>query len=240
MENITRIADLPLENNMQMNNSQPTYNPNMQQQKKVSFDDGQAQNYMPINVHPNPYGVSAQNPIMPPPQQPNVSQKQQILPQNYMPPPPQSQFLSEEQQAELQQLQHQRIPSRDIPRDQTGYLHDEQIKPNFIPKTNMSSDYVRDYEDMTEKNRIEYENKKKENNRLDNIMTEFQIPIFVAILFFFFQLPIVNRFIFKRFDFLSLHDADGNFNFYGLLFKSIAFGSAYYFVFKMMNFLVEL
>lgn len=234
MENITRIADLPLDNNMQMNN------PQGMQQKRVQFDDGQAQNYIPINIHPNPYGISAQNPIMQPPQQPNVSQKQQILPQTYLPPPPQSQFLTEEQQAELQQLNHQRIPSRDIPRDSTGYIQDEQVKPNFIPKANMSSDYVRDYEDMTEKNRIEYENKKKENNRLDNIMTEFQIPIFVAILFFFFQLPIINRFIFKRFDFLSLHNADGNFNFYGLLFKSLMFGSVYYTVFKAMNFLVEL
>jgi hypothetical protein len=234
MENITRIADLPLDNNMQMNNPQGA------QQKRVQFDDGQAQNYIPINIHPNPYGVSAQNPIMQPPQQPNISQKQQILPQTYLPPPPQSQFLTEEQQAELQQLNHQRIPSRDIPRDSVGYIQDEQVKPNFIPKANMSSDYVRDYEDMTEKNRIEYENKKKENNRLDNIMTEFQIPIFVAILFFFFQLPIINRFIFKRFDFLSLHNADGNFNFYGLLFKSLMFGSVYYTVFKAMNFLVEL
>lgn len=234
MENITRIADLPLDNNMQMNNPQGA------QQKRVQFDDGQAQNYIPINIHPNPYGVSAQNPIMQPPQQPNISQKQQILPQTYLPPPPQSQFLTEEQQAELQQLNHQRIPSRDIPRDSVGYIQDEQVKPNFIPKANMSSDYVRDYEDMTEKNRIEYENKKKENNRLDNIMTEFQIPIFVAILFFFFQLPIINRFIFKRFDFLSLHNADGNFNFYGLLFKSLMFGSVYYMVFKTMNFLVEL
>jgi len=234
MENITRIADLPLDNNMQMNNPQGA------QQKRVQFDDGQAQNYIPINIHPNPYGVSTQNPIMQPPQQPNISQKQQILPQTYLPPPPQSQFLTEEQQAELQQLNHQRIPSRDIPRDSVGYIQDEQVKPNFIPKANMSSDYVRDYEDMTEKNRIEYENKKKENNRLDNIMTEFQIPIFVAILFFFFQLPIINRFIFKRFDFLSLHNADGNFNFYGLLFKSLMFGSVYYTVFKAMNFLVEL
>jgi hypothetical protein len=233
MENVTRIADLPYDNNMQMNNPQ-------QSAKHVTFDESQAQNYIPINVHPNPYGVSSQNPIMPPPQQPNVSQKQQIMQQNYLPPPPQSQFLSDEQQAELQQLTHQRIPSRDIPKDSMGYIQDEQIKPNYIPKANVSSDYVRDYQDITEKNRIEYENKKKENSRLDNIMTEFQTPIFIAILFFFFQLPIINRIIFKRFEILSLHNADGNFNFYGLLFKSLMFGSAYYLVFKAMNFLVEL
>jgi Fe2+ transport system protein B len=246
MENITRISDLPLDNNMQMSN---TYSSNMMQQqqqpKKVSFNDGEAQNYMPINVHPNPYGISAQNPIMPPPQQPNVSQKQQLLPQTYIPPPPQTQFLSEEQQMniqlqELQQLSHQRVPSRDISNDTTMYQQDVQIKPNYIPKSNMSSDYVRDYEELTEKNYKEYEKKKKDKNRLDNIMTEFQIPIFVAILFFSFQLPIINKLIFKKISFLTLYDADGNFNMYGLILKSVLFGGIYYSVFKIINFLVEL
>jgi Fe2+ transport system protein B len=182
---------------------------------------------------------------MPPPQQPNVSQKQQLLPQTYIPPPPQTQFLSEEQQMniqlqELQQLSHQRVPSRDISNDTTMYQQDVQIKPNYIPKSNMSSDYVRDYEELTEKNYKEYEKKKKDKNRLDNIMTEFQIPIFVAILFFSFQLPIINKLIFKKISFLTLYDADGNFNMYGLILKSVLFGGIYYSVFKIINFLVEL
>jgi hypothetical protein len=239
MENITRISDLPLDNNMQYSSSIPNMIQS-QQTKKVSFDESQNQNYIPMNVHPNPYGISAQNPIMPPPQQPNVSQNQPILSQTYIPPPPQSQFLSEEQQIELQQLSHQRIPSRDITHDTTMYQQDVQIKPNYIPKTNISSDYVRDSEDMTEQNYKEYQQRKKEKNQLDNFLTEFQTPIFVAILFFFFQLPIINKMIFKKFSFLSLHDADGNFNFYGLLLKSILFGGIYYSVFKTINFLIEI
>jgi hypothetical protein len=239
MESITRISDLPLDNNMQYSSTisnimQP------QQTKKVSFEEGQGQNYIPINVHPNPYGISVQNPIMPPPKQPNVSQNQSVLSQTYIPPPPQSQFLSEDQQMELQQLSHQRIPSRDISHDTTMYQQDVQIKPNYIPKSNISSDYVRDSEDMTEKNYKEYQQKKKEKNQLDNILTEFQIPIFVGILFFFFQLPIINKMIFKKFSFLSLHDADGNFNIYGLLLKSILFGGIYYSVFKAINFMLDL
>jgi hypothetical protein len=99
---------------------------------------------------------------------------------------------------------------------------------------------VRDSEDMTDKNYKEYQQKKKEKNQLDNIITEFQTPIFVAILFFFFQLPIINKLLFKKFNFLSLHDADGNFNFYGLLLKSILFGGIYYSVFKSINFLIDL
>jgi hypothetical protein len=240
MENITRISDLPLDNNMQF--SSPILNNTMQPQqtKTVSFEESQGQNYIPINVHPNPYGISTQNPIMPPPQQPNVSQNQPILSQTYIPPPPQSQFLSEEQQMDLHNLSHQRIPSRDIRHDATMYQQDVQIKPNYIPKSNVSSDFVRDSEDMTERNYKEYQQKKKEKNQLDNIITEFQIPIFVAILFFVFQLPIINKMIFKKFNFLSLHDADGNFNIYGLLLKSILFGSVYYSVFKSINFLIDL
>jgi len=239
MENITRISDLPLDNNMQYSSTIPIIM-QPQQTKKVSFEESQGQNYIPMNVHPNPYGISTQNPIMPPPQQPNVSHNQPVLSQTYIPPPPQSQFLSEEQQMELQQLSHQRIPSRDIPHDTTMYQQDVQIKPNYIPKSNISSDYVRDSEDMTEKNYKEYQQKKKEKNQLDNILTEFQIPIFVGILFFFFQLPIINKMIFKKFSFLSLHDSDGNFNIYGLLLKSILFGGIYYSVFKAINFMLDL
>jgi hypothetical protein len=232
MENaITRISDLPLDNNMQMSNS---YSPNVPSQGHIMPNQGpnmgqsvgqEQPNYMPINIHPNPYGISAQNPIMPPPQQPNVSQKQ---------------MMSEEQQMQLQAMQRQRLPSRDIPKDTTGYIQDDQVKPNYIPKSNVSSDYVRDYEDFTEKNRKEYEDKKKESNRLDNFLSEFQTPIFVAILFFFFQLPIINQTFFKPISFLSLHNLDGNFNFYGLFLKSLLFGSAYYSTFKMIHFLVEL
>jgi hypothetical protein len=239
MENITRISDLPLDNNMLYSSSMPTM-AQSQQTKKVSFDESQNQNYIPINVHPNPYGISAQNPIMPPPNQPNASQNQQMLSQPYIPSQQQSQFLSEEQHMELQQLSHQRIPSRDIHHDTTMYQQDIQIKPNYIPKSNISIDYVRDSEDMTEQNYIEYQRKKKEKNQLDNIITEFQTPIFVAILFFFFQLPVINKMIFKKFNFLSLHDADGNFNFYGLLLKSVLFGGIYYSVFKSINFLIDL
>lgn len=225
MENaITRISDLPLDNNMQMSNSYSPIMPSMQGPSMQGTQEQQP-NYMPINIHPNPYGISAQNPIMPPPQQPNVSQKQMI---------------SEEQQMQLQAMQRQRLPSRDIHQDTAGYIQDDQVKPNYIPKSNVSSDYVRDYEDFTEKNRAEYENKKKESNRLDNFLSEFQTPIFVAILFFFFQLPIINQTFFKPISFLSLHSLDGNFNFYGLILKSLLFGSAYYSTFKIINFLVEL
>ena len=215
MENITRIADLP------EGGLQNTFNPNVQQPPVTN-------GYTPINLHPNPYGISAQNPIMTPPQQQAPIQL-----------PVQQQYISEEQRAQIQSMQQQRLPSRDIPNDQSGYNHDEQVTPNYIPKPKMEKDYVREYEDMTEKNLREYEDKNRKEKKLDMILTELQVPIFIAILFFFFQLPMVNTLVFKRFAFLSIYNADGNFNFSGLVLKSVLFGLFYYFTLKFTNFLAE-
>jgi hypothetical protein len=193
-------------------------------------------NYIPINVHPNPYGISAQNPIMPIPQQPNVHQMnpmEQISVQK-----PKQQF-SDQQMLELQNMQQMRLPSRDIPIDTTNYLQDEQVQPNYIPRPNVSSDYIRDYEQTTDKHIREHEQKKYRESRIDEILTELQTPILICILFFCFQLPIINTIIFKKFSFLSLYNEDGNFNFYGLLFKSMLFGSLYYSIQKITNFISE-
>jgi len=215
MENITRIADLPDNVSGGMQN---TFNPNMQQPPVTN-------GYVPINLHPNPYGISAQNPIMPPP----IQQQQ----------PQQQQYISEEQLAQLQSMKQQRLPSRDIPNDQSEYNHDEEITPNYIPKAKNTKDYVREHEDMTEKNLKEYEEKNRKEKKLDILLTEFQTPIFIMLLFFFFQLPMINTLVFKRFSFLSIYNNDGNFNFNGLLFKSILFGLFYYSTLKFTTFLSE-
>jgi hypothetical protein len=229
MENtMTRIADLPMEG------GQSAYSPVVPTASASAQQGNTPTNYIPINLHPNPYGISNQNPIMPNPQQTSVPQNQQQVPVL------QSQFIPEEHQQMLSQMPTQRLPSRDIPRDTAGYLHDEQVQVNYIPPKTVSSDYVRDYEDMTEKNRIEYESKKRRESRLDMILTELQVPIFIAVLFFFFQMPSVNTYIFKKIAFLSIYDTDGNFNFKGLLLKSIVFGSLYYIVTKSIAYLSEI
>jgi hypothetical protein len=217
MESITRISDLPEQSNI-YSPSLPT--PPTQQMNPVNT--GTPSGYMPINVHPNPYGVSTQNPIMPPPQQPDV--------QN-----PQMPYFSEEQ---LMQMQRQRLPSRDIPRDTLSHTHDDEIKPNYIPRVRFEEDYVRKHEDMTDHNLKEYEAKNRRERKLDILLNELQTPIFIAILFFFFQLPLVNMF-FKRFSFLSIYNSDGHFNIKGLLLKSIIFGSIYYTTMKMTSILSE-
>jgi len=163
-------------------------------------------NYVPINTHPNPY----------------------IAPQPIQ--------LTEEQRAVLQSQQAVRLPSRDITQDTTSFTQDEQVKPNYIPRANVSSDYVRDYQDMTERNIREHEEKKSRGQRLDDMLTELQTPIFVAILFLVFQLPIINTLLFKRLAFLPIYADDGNFNFSGYVLKSLLFGIVYYGVLKFTDF----
>jgi hypothetical protein len=238
--NTTRISDLPENITIQAAGANPmgdtTYNP--------------------MNVHPNPYGNQPMNPtLIPTPQQTgiqrtNTNQYQPVagpmaggggIPlqqqQVYIQPPPQAQYLTEEQ---IKQMQQQRLPSRDIPNETVSYTQDEQVKPNYIPRSNVSSDYVRDYERTTEQNMREYEEKKKRENKMDALFNEFQTPIFIAVLFFLFQLPIINTMIFKKFSFLDILKDDGNFNTSGLLFKSMIFGGIYYFTIKTTNYLSEI
>lgn len=230
MENTsTRISDLPTNNGNgpAMSGLPPTISVSNNGYDK---SESMSNTYVPINTHPNPYGVSTQNPIIATPSPSGFAQGT----------PQQPQYISEEQRMALNQQPTIRLPSRDMGHDTTGYSQDEQVKPNYIPKSNVSSDYVRDYEDMTERNLREYEDKKRKENRLDSLLTELQTPILIAILFLFFQLPIINTMIFKRFAFLSLHNEDGNFNLYGLVFKSILFGSAFYSLSKMTTYLGEI
>jgi hypothetical protein len=219
MENsFTRISDLP--------------NGNSQPNKPHELPN----NYIPINVHPNPYGISDKNPIIELPQDANVHMPQKNTPQFR---PPISNQMSETDIAQLNAMQQQRLPSRDIQHDTTSYSQDEAVQPNYIPKPRDLEDYVREHEKTTEKNLREYEDKKRRRNTIDSIITDFQTPIFIAVMYFIFQMPIVNKLIFKRFSFLSIHNDDGNFNFYGLLLKSLSFGAIYYAMVQFTTFISE-
>ena len=219
METTTRIADLPDSTGQYM--SQPIQ---ASIQANSREDAITATNYVPINVHSNPYGISAQNPIPPPTAQ--AADKHVHFDRTTM--------------RDIESQMPQRLPSRDIPRDSQTYTHDEQVTPNYIPRPVVSSDYVRDYEDMTEKNLKEYEAKQRREQKLDTLMTELQLPIVVALLFFLFQLPVVNTMILKTFSFMTLHSADGHFNFYGLACKSMLFGAALYAVQRSAIFINDL
>ena len=170
-----------------------------------------APTYAPMNIHPNPYGNSVQ-PVMPLPEQPDMS---------YHAPPV-------------------RLPSRDIPMDSGSYQHDEEIQPNYIPKAKLSGDYVKDYENLTDSNIRKHEASKRRHSRIDELITTLQVPITIALLFFFFQMPMVNTMFFKNFAFLSVYNSDGNINFYGIAIKSVLFGTAFYFIQNSIDYLSDI
>ena len=225
----TRIADLPENITVQMPST--SYNPqiqNLNQPNNMIYrQDSQEPNttYTQMNVHPNPYGIPPQNNVM-------------SLPQTTQPPKNQNQFLP---QYNMPQNEPQyRLPSRDIPVDTTQYLNDEQVQPNYIPMHKLTSDYIKDYEDENEKPMQEYKQKKHRESLVDRVFTELQGPLFVAILFFIFQMPIVTRLMYSNLSFLSIYNSDGNMNFYGLFIKSIMFGLFYLGFSKFTNYIGEL
>jgi hypothetical protein len=213
MNNTTRISDLPENVTMQINK------PNN------LIESEQSTNYIPINVHPNPYGISAQNPIIPSPQQ--QQQQQQPVRQEQM---------NEEQMRELKEMRQVNLPSKHVKIDTQSYLQDEEVQPNYIPRQKLTKDYILDYEEKFEKDRKENETKKHRESKIDALLSEFQIPFMIAALFMVFQLPIVNTLVFKRFSFLMIYNEDGNFNFYGLILKSILFGASYYISQKIIEY----
>lgn len=219
MNNITRISDLPENVMIQMNRPDDL------------TESLPPTNYIPINVHPNPYGVSAQNPIMPPMEQ-QVAQMRHLEKT--------SSVLTEQQKRELLDMQQVRLPSKHVQIDTQSYMQDQEVQPNYIPRPKLTKDYISEYEEEYEKKKKDNDSKKHRESKVDEILTELQTPILVAILFMVFQLPIVNTLVFKRFSFLSIYHEDGNFNLYGLIFKSAFFGACYYLIQKIIEYLSDI
>ena len=221
----TRIADLPLSNDMN-NNKAMLEQPN---------------NYMPMNVHPNPYGNSNNPDVMAPPINPQEGLQNQLQ-QNVeiRPQPPQTQYMSEEQMLELQSLSHQQLPSRDIPMNPSQIVQDEQATPNYIQKKVHFDDYVNEHYEFSKKEFDNHEKEKDQARFWDTLLGEAQVPLLIGLIYFIFQMPIINQYIFKNLSFLAIYNEDGNFNFYGLLLKSILFSILYYTCIQSIHFMATL
>jgi len=143
-----------------------------------------------------------------------------------------NQFVTGIQQASAAGLTE--LPSRDIPRNQEHISQDIQIQPNHIPNENYQVDYIQEHQ--TNEQIIRSQMKHQENkNKFDIVFDEVQGPIMIGILYFIFQLPIIQKQICKIIP--SLYGSDGNPNLSGYLFTSSMFASVYYFLVKGMFFL---
>jgi hypothetical protein len=116
------------------------------------------------------------------------------------------------------------LPSRDIPMDSSQILQDSQALPDYIPN-NKSENYIEELVDIEE---LQEKRRKERNNgdSLEELYKELQVPIFIGILFFIFNLPITSKLFHKYFTFG--HNDTGSLNLQGYLVKSFLFASIYY------------
>lgn len=216
MSNTTNIADLPI------GNGEPQIQ-NTLMPKQMDTD-----NYKPINIHPNPYGISDQNPIIQNPQQSYKHEESQELqlPENY-------------REMVVQQSMGNALPSRDVPIDNSGYMNDEEIQQNFVPKKEKHVDFLLDYEQELEK-QTKKDQEKHRKKMLETIYDEIQLALYVSLLFFIFQTSLFRKMLWNKFMFLPIINNEGNLNLYGIMFKSFLFGLFFYTSQKLAVFLTEI
>lgn len=178
-------------------------------------------NYKPMNVHPNPYGTP------------------QVTPDG-VPLPESSPQRNQNQTYNVENMPHQQLPSRDIPMNTLDYQQDSEIKPNHVPSVKLTSDYIRDYEKANSEELKLHREKKYRQEASHETISEFQVPLLVAVLYFLFSMPIVTTFMLKHLSFLKIYNEDGNFNIMGLLFKSLLFGTLLYSMQTVSNKISEL
>jgi hypothetical protein len=77
----------------------------------------------------------------------------------------------------------------------------------------------------------EYNRGSQQQNSLDDMYNEIQIPLLLAVLYFLFQLPFFRKFLFNYLPILFSND--GNLNINGFLFTSALFGITFYLVNKI-------
>jgi hypothetical protein len=125
------------------------------------------------------------------------------------------------------------LPSRDIPQNQQHLMQDVNIQPNYIPSSDMKMDYIREY--SNEQIIRAQAQKQDKKNSFDVWYDEFQTPVLIGILYFLFQLPIIQKQLCKILP--SLFNKDGNPSLSGYVFTSASFAGVYYFLVKSMHFL---
>ena len=123
------------------------------------------------------------------------------------------------------------LPSRDIPQNQQHLSQDIHIQPNYIPQPETQLDYIRAQQTNDDIIRAQAQKQEKKNT-FDIWFDELQTPALIGILFFLFQLPVIQKQMCKLLP--SLFNKDGNPSLSGYVFTSVTFASVYYFLVKGM------
>ena len=124
------------------------------------------------------------------------------------------------------------LPSRDISMSTIGISNDPHVQPNYVPPPQDNTDYIRNYEQTSDMIN-DYNKNAQDNNSLDDMYNEIQVPLLLAVMYFLFQLPFFRKILFGYFP--VLFSSDGNMNINGFLFTSALFGLLYYLLNKITN-----
>jgi hypothetical protein len=124
------------------------------------------------------------------------------------------------------------LPSRDISMSTIGISNDPHVQPNYVPPPQENTDYIRNYEQTSDMIN-DYNKNTQDNNSLDDMYNEIQVPLLLAVMYFLFQLPFFRKLLFGYFP--VLFSSDGNMNINGFLFTSALFGLLYYLLNKITN-----
>ena len=200
---VTRISDLPNNNGVGVGYSSGGGN-DYTSRDAGSRGIGMGQQYQPLNIHQNPYGI---------------------------PEPTDTQLPMLNQgggSGGFNGDSMQRAPPPMMNRGFTESFQDEQAIPNHVPTAKLTTDYLREYEDRMVKMTDEHQKDKHRKDLIGSLYDEFQTPILIGVLFFLFQIPIINTLMFKYLSFMKIYNDDGNLNLYGLMFKSVLFGLTYF------------
>lgn len=193
-------------------------------------------NYMPLNVHPNPYASG------PPPHVPNPPPQQQPP----MPPmsPPSTIIESSADPIEYLPKEQVRIPNHDISIDPFSYTHDESIQANYIPESLSKikvRDYIKEYDETEGQRLYEHETEKAKKEWYNDLFHSFQNPILLFLIFYISQMQVIKRlfiFIFHRFGYIGkwVITEDGSVTNLGMIFKAILFSGIY----LILNFILSI
>ena len=121
------------------------------------------------------------------------------------------------------------LQSRDISQNTEGITTDAQIQQNYIPPTSHpQQDYIQD--SYAQQQQYQHQ---PQTDKLDDLYNEIQTPLFLSILYFLFQLPVVKKQLFTYMP--ILFSKDGNMNIHGFIATSILFGFSFYSVNKSVK-----
>ena len=156
-----------------------------------------------------------------------------LAPQN-VDPNAMNKVLSGLQQAQMQGMTQ--LPSRDIPMNTQQMTQDKQIQPNYVPHSD-KKEYIEEedtYESLLKKKKDKMENE----DRLDLLYNELQLPVLIMVLFFMFQMPYSKKKFLQLFP--SVFKQDGNMTMSGYLLKTSMFGMSFYAIMKLSKYASEI